>query len=178
MPSAFLFYEYLVFTASLITHTSPGCSPTPRYSISPCVWSLITSYPQLLSKYYDLIYHITITSCFPGLAVHACSPYNSQFQTLTVITTDIGYNIRTNEAKLKFLSTQLSKLLEDTEQFTKWWVYGINPNKPGRKSGSSINTTIRLYWNNLSRTVQCMNEININGSPQIISSFDISRCQL
>src|SRR5208282_5770244 len=93
MPSAFLFYEYLVFTASLITHTSPGCSPTPRYSISPCVWSLITSYPQLLSKYYDLIYHITITSCFPGLAVHACSPYNSQFQTLTVITTRSSYNL-------------------------------------------------------------------------------------
>src|SRR5437762_14362629 len=87
MPSASLFYESLVFTAPLVTHTSPGCFPTARYSISPCVWSLTTSYPQLLSKYYDLIYHIIIASCFPGLAVHACNPYNSQFQTLAVITT-------------------------------------------------------------------------------------------
>ena len=46
-----------------------------------CVWSLIISYPQLLNKYYNLIYNIIITSHFPGPAIHTCSLYNSQFTT-------------------------------------------------------------------------------------------------
>ena len=45
------------------------------------VWSLIWS-PHVLgskTKNYDLIYNIPFPSCFPGSAVHACSPYNSLF---------------------------------------------------------------------------------------------------
>ena len=42
------------------------------------------SRPQLPNKYYNFLYTSPFSSCFPGSAVHACSPYNSQFQTLTV----------------------------------------------------------------------------------------------
>ena len=54
-----------------------GLRNAPRFSISPCVWSLTTSYPQLLSKYYDLIYRRCFT--LPWLS----SPH-LQFLQLTV----------------------------------------------------------------------------------------------
>jgi hypothetical protein len=35
--------------------------------------------PQLPNKYYNFLYTSPFSSCFPGSAVQACSPYNSQF---------------------------------------------------------------------------------------------------
>ena len=94
------------FPAPAVNHTFLECSPhalgnfnshsplrrsfTHSLNVLSCprqfqfTFPAPASRPQLPNKYYNFLYTSPFSSCFPGSAVHACSPYNSQFQTLTV----------------------------------------------------------------------------------------------
>ena len=114
--------EYLVFLAPSIAHISLGYYLIPLtisiYSslntlyfsfhrsfaslgcpLIPSIFNIASIFDPWLphvrswTKYYDLIYNTPFISCFPGSAVHACSPCNSQFQTFTVTTTRGFYSL-------------------------------------------------------------------------------------
>jgi hypothetical protein len=61
-----------------------------EYSLLPLAVSTYISRPSLMpltSKYIlQFLYTSPLSSCFPGSAVHACSSYNSRFQTLIFTT--------------------------------------------------------------------------------------------